>query len=334
MTADLNTTDTDMTDNVVVQFEQVSKHFGSVVALKGLSLKIRRGEVVGFLGPNGAGKSTSLKLLTGLRRPSAGQVRLFGEDPQSESARRRVGMTPQELEFPPHMKVGEVLAFLALSYGRGTPEIWKDRLDLGRFWARKTQGLSGGEKRRLGLACALIASPDLLLLDEPTTGLDVESRRLLWQVVRDEQKRGVTVLLTTHYLEEIEALSDRVIVIDQGQKLYEGTVHEIRRKVEMQKIEFEVSGSGDLSQIPVLNIERKSQHVTLWTRDSDATLRLLVEKAIGFRHLSVHPASLEEAFIQIRRAGKPDAKLESESGRNLIAKSDGKLEAKSGGKLG
>lgn len=295
---------------VVASFADVSKAYGGVQALRSLSLEIRRGEVLGFLGPNGAGKSTSLKLLTGLRRASSGQIKLFDEDPASRRARQRVGMTPQELEFPNHLKVREILRLLALAYGRGEPEIWKKRLDLGRLWDRKAQGLSGGEKRRLGLACALIAGPDLLLLDEPTTGLDVEARRLLWQVIREEQKRGVTICLTTHYLDEVEALSDRVIVIDQGQKLFEGSVKDIRRRVEIQKIEFEADPTLDSKlsvpgvDIPFLNHERRGETLILWSRDSDATLRALVKNEVAFRHLSVHPASLEEAFIQIRRDGR------------------------------
>lgn len=311
----------------VCEFRGVGKSFGGFTALRDLDFAVAPGEIVGFLGPNGAGKSTSLKLLTGLRRPTAGTVRVFGGSPTDLAVRRRVGMTPQELEFPPTMKVREVLAFLALAYGRrgGTPasglaapEVWRERLELGKVWDRRTQGLSGGEKRRLGLACALIAEPELLLLDEPTTGLDVEARRLLWEVVREQRRRGVTILLTTHYLEEIEALSDRVIVIDQGRKLFEGEVKEIRRRVRMSKIEFELpagtaaggarDGRIDFTKIPHLNFEcRDSRHYLLWTRDSDESLRALVEAGVDFRHLSVHPASLEEAFIQLRAAASHDA---------------------------
>ncbi len=304
---------------VVAEFRNVGKSYGDFQALKNLSLEIRRGEILGFLGPNGAGKSTSLKLLTGLRQPTSGEVLLFGEKPSSSVVRRRVGMTPQELDFPPQMKTREVLQFLALSYGRGEPHIWREKLQLEKLWDRRTQGLSGGEKRRLGLACALIAGPELLLLDEPTTGLDVEARRLLWDVVRDEQKRGVTICLTTHYLDEVEALSHRVIVIDQGQKLFEGSVKEIRRRVEMSKIDFEMpeAHAVDWAQIPHLSLElRDRNHCVLWSRDSDESVRALVQKGVAFRHLSVHPASLEEAFIQLRgnqgTSVRPAAKGRSE----------------------
>ncbi|MBX3018891.1 MAG: ABC transporter ATP-binding protein [Bdellovibrionaceae bacterium] len=295
--------------SAVCEFRNVGKTFGDFTALADLSFQIAPGEIVGFLGPNGAGKSTSLKLLTGLRRPTSGTVHVFGEAPTAMSVRGRVGMTPQELEFPPTMKVREVLHFLALAYGRGEPDLWREKLHLEKVWGRRTQGLSGGEKRRLGLACALIAAPDLLLLDEPTTGLDVESRRLLWEVVRDERRRGVTILLTTHYLEEIEALSDRVIVIDQGRKLFAGEVKEIRRQVRMSKIEFEMptGASVEFQRVPHLSFDcRDSRHYVLWSRDSDQSLRALVEAGVDFRHLSVHPASLEEAFIQLRASGSRD----------------------------
>lgn len=299
MSADSNTP--------IASFKDVEKKFGDFTALKKISFEIQKGEVLAFLGPNGAGKSTSLKLLTGLRRATSGEVRLFGKSPTETSARKKVGMTPQELDFPPQLKVSEVLKVVALAYGEGTPEKWKTKLHLEAVWNRKTLGLSGGEKRRLGLACALMAGPDLLLLDEPTTGLDVESRRLLWDVIREEQSRGVTICLTTHYLEEIEKLSTRVIVIDHGEKLFEGSVQEIRRKVDLQKVEFECAVELTKSfkvedyVAKVLTIETKGKAVTFWTRQSDALVREMVQKEIPFEHLSVHPASLEEAFINIRQ---------------------------------
>lgn len=298
---------------VVARFKDVSKKFGAVTALANLSLEIRRGEILAFLGPNGAGKSTSLKLLTGLRSASGGAIELFGQSPQSAVARQRVGMTPQELDFPPHLKVHEVLELVALAYGQCGIQAWKERLDLGPLWERKTQGLSGGEKRRLGLACALLGKPELLLLDEPTTGLDVEARRALWDVIRQEKSRGTTICLTTHYLDEVEALADRVIVIDQGEKLFEGSVDEIRRRVEVQKIEWHANDETERAlqegRIPCLSFERKGAWQIVFARESDETIRALVRENLPFHHLTVYPASLEEAFLQVKNeARKLEAK--------------------------
>lgn len=294
----------------VARFQNVSKTFAGVTALNELNFDIYAGEILAFLGPNGAGKSTSLQLLTGLRRPSSGRVELFGVDPQNSiSVRSRLGMTPQELDFPPHLQVREVLQLVSKSYGRGDPEVWRSRLHLERVWQRRTQGLSGGEKRRLGLACALMAAPDLLLLDEPTTGLDVESRRLLWKCIREERERGAAICLTTHDLSEAEKLADRVLVIDQGRKFFEGSLQEIRSLVDLQRVEFHLAGV-DLPRLqdPSLtalwmNMEIQQQRVTLWTSQSDQVVHAFVEKGLAFQGLLIHASSLEEAFLQIRRSG-------------------------------
>lgn len=288
------------TTAAIVEFASVGKSFGDVRALQDISFSVFPGEVLAFLGPNGAGKSTTLKLLLGLRQPTTGKVKLFGDSPHSLTAKRRIGVTPQDLDFPGNLTVLEVLDLVCSTFGEKNCRALVERLELSEFAHRKTGGLSGGERRRLGLACALAGKPDLILLDEPTTGLDVESRHLLWKVIQEEQARGAAVLLTTHYLDEVEKLAHRVLVIDRGQKLFEGSVAQIKSRVDFHKIEFELA-EGTPLVLDCVSIERSGNRVKVIAHDSDYTVRELVKKEIPFSYLQVSQASLEEAFLQFRR---------------------------------
>ena len=203
----------------------VTKSFGTVRALDGLDLAIEPGEILALLGPNGAGKTTALRVLLGLRRPDAGSARLFGLDPTRAEARRRVGCTPQETSFPVTLRVRELVDLVRAHYT--APLAFGElaaQFGLLGFERRQVGGLSGGERRRLACALAFAGDPELVVLDEPSTGLDVESRRRLWQAIRDRQRATV---LTTHYLEEAAALATRVAVIHAGRIVASGNVDEI-----------------------------------------------------------------------------------------------------------
>jgi ABC-2 type transport system ATP-binding protein len=203
----------------------VSKSFRSVRALDGLDLAVERGETLAVLGPNGAGKTTALRILLGLRRPDEGRAFLFGLDPAQLEARRRVGCTPQETSFPLTLCVRELVDFVRAHYPVPLAyEELEQRFDLGGFERRQAGGLSGGERRRLACALAYAGDPELVVLDEPSTGLDVESRRRLWQSIRED---GRTTLLTTHYLEEAAELATRVAIIRAGKVVASGSVEEI-----------------------------------------------------------------------------------------------------------
>jgi ABC-2 type transport system ATP-binding protein len=213
-----------------VRLDRVLKRFGDVTALDGVSLELRAGEILALLGPNGAGKTTAIGVVLGLRRPDAGEARLFGRDPREPASRRRVGSTPQELDFPGTLTVTEVLDFA----GRHFPE----RADVGELLARfgledvarrQCGGLSGGQRRRLAVALAFVGDPVVVVLDEPTTGLDVEARKSVWDAIRSHRARGGSALLTTHYLEEAEALALRVVVLVSGRIVCEGRPREIAR---------------------------------------------------------------------------------------------------------
>lgn len=286
---------------IVLRFENVCKQYGQFVAVQNLSFSVKAGEVLAFLGPNGAGKSTTLQCLLGLRHPTSGTIELFGGKPTDLQVRRNVGATPQDLDFPPQLKVKEVLDHVARAYEVALDPDLSEKLNLGKLLDRRSSGLSGGERRRLGLACALVPKPKLLILDEPTTGLDIESRRLLWEVIFSVHKQGTTILLTTHYLEEVENLADRVILIDHGQKMFEGSVEQIKSTVDYRKVQF----SSDLLHLPAEITSESSEHRgdcwTLWTHNSDETVRALIAKGIPFKDLTVTGASLEEAVVQIRK---------------------------------
>jgi ABC-2 type transport system ATP-binding protein len=308
----------------VIQAEHVTRRFGDVVALDDVSLAVRPGELVGMLGPNGAGKTTLLSLVNGLRKPDSGIVRLFGGDPRDPASRARLGSTPQETGLPPTLRVAEVVDFVARHYPepRSVGPLL-DQFGLTAMARRQTGGLSGGEKRRLAVALALVGNPALVLLDEPTTGLDVEGRHMLWAALREYHATGGTLVLTSHYLEEVQALAERVVVIDHGHVLADDALDAVIGRVAVRRISLTLgsrpgsgstSGSGPasdgglagLTQLPgVVDVREEAGRVELLASDADAAVRALVEHAIDFSGLEVRSASLEEAFLSLTRSSAP-----------------------------
>ncbi len=276
----------------------VRRTFGDVVALDDVSIDLARGELVGLLGPNGAGKSTLISLWCGQRRPSSGRVEIFGGDPRNAANRVRLGMTPQETGLPPTLKVNEVLRFVAAHY--------PDPMAIGPLLERfglsgkadsQTGGLSGGQKRRLALALALVGRPDLVLLDEPTTGLDVEARRDVWDAIRDYHVGGGTVVLSSHNMAEVEALAQRVVVIDRGRIVADDDVATIRTRVATRRVTLRANVLPDLPGVERLTSDGDRHE--LFTADSDAVIRELVSSGAAFSDLEVVSASLEEAFVAL-----------------------------------
>jgi ABC-2 type transport system ATP-binding protein len=212
----------------VAELRGVHKRYREVEALRGVDLDIQPGELVALLGPNGAGKTTAVSVLLGQRRPDAGSARLFGRDPTLPATRRLVGATPQVAGFPDNLTVREVVDLVRVHYPdpAPTPELL-GRFGLAELAGRRAGGLSGGQTRRLAVALAFAGRPRMVVLDEPTTGLDVEARRGLWEILRAFVADGGAVLLTTHYLEEAQALASRVAVIADGTIIAHGTVDDI-----------------------------------------------------------------------------------------------------------
>lgn len=275
--------------SVIAKFENVTKSYkrSSVQQpeIGPLSFELRKNEITVFLGPNGAGKSTAFKLLMGLREPSSGNITLFGSSPRSPETRKRVGYTSQDLSYPAHLSAKEVLHLVSAHFENPVPlaELC-DRFDLAKIWSNKLGGLSGGERRRVGLACALVGRPELLVLDEPTTGLDVDSRRQLWDEIRAFKQAGGAILMATHDLHEAGLIGDRVLLLHKGQLKLDGSMQDILAPIDFKRVRYEVA--GQITEVSV--------------RDSDSEIRKLIEARIEFRNLEIRRLGLEEA-LEIHR---------------------------------
>jgi ABC-2 type transport system ATP-binding protein len=285
-----------------VSFTGAVKAFGAVRAVDGVDLEIGRGETVALLGRNGAGKSTTISLLLGLNEPDEGTVALFGGPPQAAVRAGRVGAMLQETRPVPRVTVRELVSFVAGRYPAPLPVA--DALELagiGDLAGRRVDRLSGGQAQRVRFAVALAGNPDLIVLDEPTAALDVEARRAFWDSMRSYARRGHTVLFSTHYLEEADAHADRILVIDHGRLVADGTGEQLKRSVGGNLVSFDLAGRGTegLTLLPgVVSVEVRGDRARLRTDDSDATVLALAELG-AVRALEVVPASLDDAFMAL-----------------------------------
>lgn len=285
----------------LVRTTALTKAYGDAVALDGVDLEIRAGECVGLLGPNGAGKTTFLSLVEGLRLPTSGSVELFGGDPRIPAHRVRLGSTPQATALPEALRVGEVIDLVRAHYPAPCAA---DRLiaefGLDPFVRKQCGSLSGGQQRRVAVALAFAGDPGLVLLDEPTTGLDVEGRRMLWDAVRARHRAGTAVVVTSHHLDEIEQLAERVVVIDRGRVRADDTVTAIVAGVSRRRLSAAgVSPEQILRADPTAAVSVEADVVTAVVSDSDALVRALVAQGVPFRDLAVRGATLEEAFVSL-----------------------------------
>ena len=233
----------------VAELRGVHKRYRKAIALRGVDLQLHPGELVALLGPNGAGTTTAVGILLGQRRPDAGSARLFGRDPTLPATRRSVGVTPQEVGFPDNLTVTEVVGLVRVHYPHpaATSELL-ERFGLAEVAGRRAGGLSGGQQRRLAVALAFAGRPQAVVMDEPTTGLDVEARHRLWEVVRAFVADGGAVLLTTHYLEEAQALASRVVVIADGTIVAHGSVEDITTRAGLSRGHLRVPAPSGLEE--------------------------------------------------------------------------------------
>ncbi|WP_437630644.1 ATP-binding cassette domain-containing protein [Sorangium sp. So ce854] len=287
------------------------KRYGDVVAVNGLDLEVRRGECFGLLGPNGAGKTTTVEILEGLTRPDAGDVEVLGERWVGDgiALRQRLGIQLQETRFPDKLRVGEVIALFRSFYPRGLdPEEALRCVSLQEKAGAYVRALSGGQKQRLSLACALAGDPEVLFLDEPSTGLDPASRREIWDIVEDLKARGRTILLTTHYMEEAARLCDRVAIVDRGRLLSLGTPAALVASLGAEHVvEVEVSGEiaeVELAGLPGVEAVRVAQGVLRLTvrdvaRVLPPLLALCAARGVEVKRLATHHASLEDVFMAL-----------------------------------
>ncbi|GAA1966779.1 ABC transporter ATP-binding protein [Kitasatospora viridis] len=283
-------------------------------AVRGLDLSVQRGELFALLGTNGAGKTSTMELIEGLARPTGGTVRVLGHDPHRERAvlRPRIGIMLQEGGFPGDLTVAETVRGWAGTSSRPRPAAEVIELvGLTDRAAVRVKQLSGGEKRRLDLAVALVGRPEVLFLDEPTTGLDPQARAAVWQLVRELRAAGTTVLLTTHYLEEAEELADRLAILHHGRVVTQGTVAEVIAD-RPARIGFELpeQPAPPLLALPQAEVGFQGRQVTIRTRDLQGTLTELLlwaeHQGVRLTGLDARSASLEEAFLAIAAEAQPD----------------------------
>jgi ABC-2 type transport system ATP-binding protein len=287
---------------IVASLEAVNKDYGTVRALRGVDFRVRAGEVVALLGPNGAGKTTAVKLLLGLLQPNSGRVRVFGGDPTNPGNRMRTGAMLQVGRVPETLRVREHIDLFSTYYQN--PMAAADVLaaaGLEKLRNRKFGELSGGQKQRVLFALAICGDPDLLFLDEPTVGLDVEARRMLWEEIRKMVARGKTVLLTTHYLQEADALADRVAVINQGAIIAEGTPWTIKAQTAGRRLRCITSLSVHaIRQISgVTEVKEDRDAVEIHAVEAEAIVRELLARDASLSGLEVTNAGLEEAFLAL-----------------------------------
>lgn len=289
------------------------KRYGAVTAVAGLDLEVRRGECFGMLGPNGAGKTTTIEVIQGLLEPDEGKVEVLGQtwDRHAHDLRQRLGTQLQETKLPEKLTVEEVVTMFRSFYREGREVdavLHLVQLDeKGRTWVSK---LSGGQRQRLAVACALVSDPELLFLDEPTTGLDPQSRRQVWGIVEDFRAGGGTVMLTTHYMEEAERLCDRVAVVDRGKIIALGSPRELIASLGAEHvIEFALADRGTLpvetlAAIPsVERVTTDAGRVRLTAGHVHQVIpelmRLLAERRLALSELTTHHATLEDVFLSL-----------------------------------
>ena len=287
---------------VIASLRRASKNYGAVQALRQVDFTIRAGELVALLGPNGAGKTTAVKLFLGLAKPTTGTVGVFGGNPIYAEVRTRIGAMLQVAKVPETLRVREHIDLFSSYYPRPLPidEILT-LAGLQEIKDREFGELSGGQRQRVLFALALCGDPDILFLDEPTVGLDVESRRVLWEEIRRLVARGKTVLLTTHYLEEADALADRVVVINRGEMIAEGTPAEIKASTAGRRIRCVTSLDIETVRgLPgVIEVRRDRAGLEIRAGAAEPILRELLMRDAGLSNIEVTSAGLEEAFLAL-----------------------------------
>jgi len=289
----------------VVELIAARKRYGAVEALRGVDLCIRPGEVVALLGPNGAGKTTTISLMLGLRRPTSGSARLFGLDPTDRRARSRAGVMLQESGVMGVLTVRENVRLFRSYYPRPLPLVEILALaGLEDVADRRVARLSGGQRQRLYFALAICGDPEALFLDEPTVGMDVEARRAFLAGMRVAASAGKTIVLTTHYLEEADALAERIVVIDHGIVIADASPQALKARVASKRVSFSVAvplGDEALAGLPVTSVQRSGPRVRLLSNAPEAVLRALFERGVAVADLEVTGADLEEAFLALTR---------------------------------
>ena len=290
----------------VISSEQVVRSYGSKRALDGVDLDLNAGDgITAILGPNGAGKTTFVNCCLGLTPTSKGRLRVFGSRPGSLMNRRRIGAMLQNTDLPELLTAREHITLFASYYPNPmTTDECLTLCEIERFADTSYKKLSGGQKRRVQFALSLVGRPDLIFLDEPTTGLDIDARRVLWTTIRQLADTGTSVILTTHYLEEADALAERIVLIDGGRVVADAPTQDIRDAVGGAVIQC-VTRLDDafLESLPaVRSVNRSGRFVEILSADTPSTLRALLDADQDLQELTVRKPSLEDAFVELTQA--------------------------------
>jgi ABC-2 type transport system ATP-binding protein len=287
---------------LAIDLRGVHKSFGSVAAVKGIDLSIASGEIVAFLGPNGAGKTSTIDIILGLSKPTVGEASVFGMQPRQAISRGLVSAVMQTGGLLKDLTVGETAQYTASLFAHSRPvEEVLQRAGIAAIADRMVGKCSGGEQQRLRFAMALLSDPELLILDEPTTGMDVEGRRSFWGAIRQDTAMGRTVLFATHYLEEADAYADRIILLRKGKIVADGTSAEIKALAAGRTVRATLPGANEAALLALPgaeSVEVRGDTVLLHSSDSDAVARYLLTSTSA-RDLEINTRGLEDAFIAL-----------------------------------
>lgn len=296
----------------IIKLGHVSKTFKQTVAVDHISFSVKQGEIVALLGPNGAGKSTTISLLIGLLEPTGGEVSIFGKHPRAAEVRKRLGVLLQENQFVDGLTVYDLLYLFRSYYDQ--PLSIEQLLAIAGLEKEKNHiasKLSGGQKRRLSFALSMAGDPDVLILDEPTAGMDLQSREQFWMLIQSYVKKGKTILFTTHYLEEAEGIADRIILINQGKVVADGTPQQLKNAFSNKMISFVSKGLTEkmLSGLPgVLKVDYVGERIVLYTTNCEQTLKYMFKNDWDLEDLEVRSGGLRDVFqslIEGEKGGVP-----------------------------
>ncbi len=300
----------DLKEEMAIEVRNLTKVYGDLVAVDNISFSVRKGEVFAFLGPNGAGKTTTVEMIESIRKPTGGVIKIFGRDIRSsfDEVKERIGVLPQEFKSFERLTVKETLEYFSTFFSKTiSVDELIEMMDLGEDKNKLYRDLSGGLKQRVGVAIALVNDPDIVFLDEPTTGLDPKARREVWRVILDLKRRGKTVFLTTHYMEEAEYLADHVAIIHKGRIIAEGSVEELLKRYG-RGITLRINGSPLLYDALVdsgFEVEERNKGVTVKVKNQESIpeiLSILRKKDVEYESIDICRSNLEEVFLSLTGA--------------------------------
>lgn len=292
---------------MILETQKLTKKYKELTAVDGLDLTIRSGICFGLLGPNGAGKTTTLEMIEGLLKPTSGKILFRGQTVDSQF-KERIGIQFQSTSLPDLLQVREVLKLFSSFYTRNANiEELKELCDLGEFWTRDASKLSGGQRQRLLLALALVNDPDIVFLDEPTTGLDPQARRRFWDLVHLIRSRGKTIVLTTHYMDEAYELCDEIAIMNLGKVIAQGTPDELLTK-NFSGLSIRIPKSAEnpapgLPPIEGCEIFERADAFEVLTENAEKTLRVLLDRGVSLQGLQIRNRNLEDLFLKLTGRG-------------------------------